>query len=213
MSSNFSAAIFDLDGTLVQSEHLHRVSWIEPLGNLGIIVDDATYFRDFAGKPGKQIIEEHLGLRDPDVVDRLYNDVTDAYWSLADRSEPTHGLLSFLGLIADWPKAVCTSAQHDSAHRMLALLGIQQLFAAVVTASDVQHGKPDPEPFLLAASRIGVAPVRCLAFEDSANGLRSARAAGMYCVGIGNGLTHYAELADRWIVDFADDALDDLITP
>jgi len=204
----FGGAILDMDGTIVQSEHLHRLSWNVPLARLGITVDDATYFRDFAGKPGLQIIRDHLDITDPVTTEQLYQDVTAAYWDMAERAvEPTAGLISFLHAIAPVRAAVCTSARRDSAMRMLDLLDLTPLFAAVVTASDVTHGKPDPEPFLLAAARIGIAPEQCVAFEDSRNGLQSARAAGVYCVGIGEGRSLFHDAADQWIEDFTDPTL------
>ncbi|MER3437692.1 MAG: HAD family phosphatase, partial [Chloroflexota bacterium] len=68
--------------------------------------------------------------------------------------------------------------------RMLRELALLDRFAAIVAADDVVHGKPHPEPFLTAASRLGVPPGRCLAIEDSPAGLQAARAAGMTCVGL-----------------------------
>jgi HAD superfamily hydrolase (TIGR01509 family) len=209
IQTRFAGFVFDLDGTLVQSEHLHRLSWNAPLGALGITIDDDRYAREFAGMPGTQIAQEHLGLTDPAVIQQLYEDVTEAYWMLAEGNvEPTPGLVRFLDELGDVPKAVCTSAQYDSAHRMLGMLHLTERFGAVITATDVTRGKPDPEPFLLAAERLGVRANVCLAFEDSANGLRSARSAGMQCVGIGIGAKQFPDLADYWIEDFTDAGLE-----
>lgn len=206
----FAAAIFDLDGTLVQSEHLHRQSWIEPLAELGIAVDEDAYLRDFAGKPGMLIIRDHVGLEGDAALD-LYERVTEGYWQLAVEAEPTAGLLTFLDQLVKLPKAVCTSAQRESAHRMLDLLGLTYRFDVIVTATDVKRGKPDPEPFHLAAEQLAVHPAACIAFEDSANGLRAARAAGMTVVGIGPGATTFGDLAERWIEDFTDPALQRIV--
>src|ERR671915_1896381 len=91
----FAAAVFDLDGTLVQSEYLHRQSWVEPLAELGIAVDEDVYLRDFAGKPGMLIIRDHVGL-DGDEALALYERVNDNYWRFAiSEGEPTKGLLDF----------------------------------------------------------------------------------------------------------------------
>jgi HAD superfamily hydrolase (TIGR01509 family) len=201
-SLRFAGAIFDMDGTLVQSEHLHRESWKEPLAEIGIAVDEDAYLRDFAGKPGMKIISDHIGLNGEAAI-ALYDRVTSNYWQIAvSQVEPTAGLLAFLDRISPLPKAVCTSAQRESARRMLDLLDSTSRFDAIITATDVTRGKPDPEPFQLAASRLNLAADSCIAFEDSANGLVSARAAGMYCVGVGAGATVYADLANVWISDF-----------
>jgi HAD superfamily hydrolase (TIGR01509 family) len=203
----FTGAIFDMDGTLVQSEHLHRESWKEPLAEIGIAVDEDAYLRDFAGKPGMKIISDHIGLNGEAAI-ALYDRVTSNYWQIAvSQVEPTAGLLAFLDRISPLPKAVCTSAQRESARRMLDLLDLTSRFDAIITATDVTRGKPDPEPFQLAASRLNLAADSCIAFEDSANGLVSARAAGMYCVGVGAGATVYADLANVWISDFTDPEL------
>lgn len=207
----FDGAVFDLDGTLVQSEHLHRESWVDPLAEIGIAVDEDTYLRDFAGKPGMQIIRDHVGI-DGDAAIALYNRVTDNYWTLAlGQVAPTEGLIEFLDTIADVPKAVCTSAQRESAMRMLDLLELTPRFAAIITASDVREGKPNPEPYRLAANRLGLPGERCVAFEDAANGLISARAAGMFCVGVGAAATAYPDLAEYWITNFRDHSLKELI--
>jgi HAD superfamily hydrolase (TIGR01509 family) len=206
-SLRFAGAIFDMDGTLVQSEHLHRESWKEPLAEIGIAVDEDAYLRDFAGKPGMKIISDHIGLNGEAAI-ALYDRVTSNYWQIAvSQVEPTAGLLAFLDRISPLPKAVCTSAQRESARRMLDLLDLTSRFDAIITATDVTRGKPDPEPFQLAASRLNLAADSCIAFEDSANGLVSARAAGMYCVGVGAGATVYADLANVWISDFTDPEL------
>ena len=94
---------------------------------------------------------------------------------------------------------------------MLDLLDLTTRFDAVVTATDVTKGKPDPEPFLLAASRIGIEPDRCIAFEDSRNGLVAVRAAGMICVGVGPGGLAFGDLAEFWIEDFTDPHLERLV--
>jgi sugar-phosphatase len=96
---------------------------------------------------------------------------------------------------------------------MIDLLGLTGRFLAIVTASDVGRGKPDPEPFRLAAERLSIPGDQCVAFEDAASGLISARAAGMYCVGVGPGVTVYRELADMWITDFRDPLLSELVLP
>ena len=67
----------------------------------------------------------------------------------------------------------------------LAALGLADAFEAIVSAEDVQQGKPDPEVFLMAAARLGVAPARCTVIEDSAQGVEAARRAGMRCIGVG----------------------------
>jgi len=82
--------------------------------------------------------------------------------------------------------------------------GIRDLLDVVVARDDVRKVKPDPELFLLAAARLGVAPRACAAFEDSPNGMRAALAAGMWCVAVPNGLTRPLERPE---VDLVIDSL------
>jgi HAD superfamily hydrolase (TIGR01509 family) len=203
--------IFDMDGTLVESEHLHQESWIAPLLELGIAIDDDIYADHFAGKPGLHIIRDFVGLSGQGALD-LYAKVNLAYWDLAvAQVVPITGLRTVLDAWFGASMAVCTSAQRASADRMLELLEIRDYFRAVVTATDVTNGKPHPEPFLLAASLIGQDPERCIAVEDSAYGLIAARAAGMFCVGIGAGESRYPDLADGWIRDYDDPRLETVL--
>lgn len=80
------------------------------------------------------------------------------------------------------PLAVASGSHRDLVVRTLDALGIHGIFTVVITAEDYRRGKPDPEPFLTAAARLGVAPSCCLVFEDTASGAEAARAAGMACV-------------------------------
>ncbi len=83
---------------------------------------------------------------------------------------------------AEVPRAIATSSSHASVKRTLGPSGILPRFDAVVAAGDYARGKPNPDPFLTAAARLGIAPEHCLALEDSHNGVRAAHAAGMMTV-------------------------------
>ncbi|MGW9285443.1 HAD-IA family hydrolase, partial [Streptomyces diastaticus] len=96
--------------------------------------------------------------------------------------EPVPGALDLLGSLAAGRWAVVTSASRRLAGARLAAVGIRP--ATVIAADDITRGKPDPEPFLLAAARLGVAPERCVVFEDAPAGLASGRAAGMWTVAL-----------------------------
>ena len=82
------------------------------------------------------------------------------------------------------PVAVASGGTRDVVRSTLAKTGLAPLFAVVVTADDVEHGKPAPDMFLLAAKFMGVEPAHCLVFEDGEPGIQAAKAAGMYCVAV-----------------------------
>src|SRR2546425_1202491 len=95
------------------------------------------------------------------------------------------------------PRAVATSASRYDADRLLGETGLRERFDAVVTAEDVRRGKPDPEVYLLAARRLGIAPARCLVFEDAVVGVQAARSAGMRIIGVSTAHTETEPLAAR----------------
>ena len=87
---------------------------------------------------------------------------------------------------AGYPLAVASSGVRGYLETVLERLGLRPYFGVLVCGEDVTRGKPDPEPYLLAAAHLGVPPARCVVFEDAAVGVRAARAAGMACIGVPN---------------------------
>jgi beta-phosphoglucomutase family hydrolase len=178
------AAIFDMDGTLVHTEPLHQQSWIRAMRDTGIDFDVAHYDTHFSGRPGRETIQKLYGFS-PEAAEEMSRRVTSVFWELAAGNvEPLPGVRAFLTKIADIPKGVATSARRHSAARMLEELGLIDYFGAIVTADDIDNGKPEPEIFLLAAARLEVPPEECVVFEDSVAGVAAAKAARMYCAAI-----------------------------
>jgi len=182
----FDAVIFDLDGTLLATEQmgietqeaaLHRMGRTAPEGLLASLVG--------MDEPSARIIlRDHIGADfDFDHLDRLW---AEALIERRDRDgiplRPyVADLLAALRQIG-LPFAIATSSTSDQAREKLAAAGLTDSFDIVVTRSDVPDPKPAPDVYLLAAQRLGIAPSRCLAFEDSDIGARAARAAGMVVV-------------------------------
>lgn len=207
----FDGVVFDLDGTLVNSEQLHYEAWLAALPSRGITLDAERYATSFSGRPGLDIARHHLGLAEDEAV-ALMDELRDHFWQLAPgRLALIPGLPELLARLAGVPKAIATSARKREALRVLEMTGLLANFDAIVTVDDIVNGKPHPEPFLSAAALLGVAPERCLAFEDAPNGLRSARAAGMVCVGVGADPAPLAGLAEVVIATYFDPALDELL--
>jgi beta-phosphoglucomutase len=94
-----------------------------------------------------------------------------------------------------WRQAIASSAPRLNVEVVLRVLGLRSAFQAIVSAEDVSAGKPDPQVFLLAAERLGVAPARCVVVEDAALGIEAARRAGMYSVGVRGATTTDADLS------------------
>ena len=176
------AVVFDMDGVLVDSECLFRDAMMEVSREQGRELPHAVFMR-MVGGPRDQnrlVVLEHFGAEFD--FETWITDVNcRALARMALGLELKPGALELLDDLeaACIPKAVATSAGRSAVERELGPAGLIPRFQAVVTRDDCDRGKPHPDPFLIAAERLGVAPEACLALEDSHNGIRSAAAAGM----------------------------------
>ena len=184
MSGALEAVIFDLDGVLVDSEPVHRRASRRLFAPRHLAEVEYARFIGVAVEPYMEWARERFGLDDPveRLVERYGEAVTaeieagalpplDGARELIEASR-ARGLRAAVGSqsIAAWVEATLQSA------------GLDGLFDAVVSGDEVERGKPAPDVYLLAAERLGVAPERCVAIEDSPAGLQSAAAAGMLVV-------------------------------
>jgi beta-phosphoglucomutase family hydrolase len=181
-----SAFIFDMDGTIVDNMAFHTKSWITFFEQRGMSIDEEEFFRTTAGRQGKEIIRTHMGEHlDDDEVLALNLEKEMVYRELYGPHRKTVG--GFDELIARAKLegaclAVATSAPNANIEFTLDGLDLRRHFDVIVGAADVARGKPNPDGFLLAAERCGVAPERCIVFEDAPLGVEAARRAGMRCV-------------------------------
>jgi HAD superfamily hydrolase (TIGR01509 family) len=177
----FAAAIFDLDGTLVDTERLTVEAGLRAFADMGIAVE-AGFLRGMAGKDDAtcaRIVAGTFPAMDFAAFARRHDlRLREAYAAGIPLKPHARTVLDGIRL----PKAVATSSTRPSAERKLAAAGLAAAFRHVVTVDDVTRPKPAPDPFLLAAELLGVDPRACVAFEDSETGARAARAAGMTVV-------------------------------
>ena len=182
----FRAAVFDLDGTLVDSETRSHESWRHVFRSRGIVPDDEL-IRAFVGRRGVDVhdlLRERVPGHDPAELMAA----TSAHFHGADQPPlgPLDGAVELVERIsaAGVPLALVTSAGRRYAEQTLTDLGVLPLFSVVVTAEDVTVGKPDPQGYLAAARGLGLPPADCVVFEDAPAGVAAAQAAGMYCVAV-----------------------------
>ena len=178
------AALFDLDGTLVDSERVHRAAWMSFFDARGWNVSEQTYVDHFLGRRGADTFRSLDGpwsAHDPDV---LLSEVLGHLSEIELKPLPVRGAADLvLALHAQQiPVAVVTSAVRAWVGSSLAVLGVSDVIDTVVGAEDVRAGKPHPEGYLEACRRLGVAPDRVTAFEDSTSGVSAAVAAGISSV-------------------------------
>lgn len=176
------AVIFDMDGLMIDSERVALACWSEAATTLALDLDEAFFLR-MVGL-GDRDCRALLAARplDDACIARLSALCHDLYEARTQEGLPLRpGIVALLELLQahDVPCAVATSTRQPRAGRKLQSAGLLGYFQHVVTSSDVDHPKPAPDIYLLAAQRLGKPPARCLALEDSPAGTRAALAAGM----------------------------------
>ncbi len=208
------AAIFDLDGTLVDSYDAHFDAWRQVAGEIGHDLTVEQFARQFGrtNDPILREIFEWVGRETPDAAGlRSLADRKEALFRAAiEQAFPSMaGGRALLRALREggWRLAVGSSAPPDNVALAVAGLEAGSLFEALVHGDDVKHGKPDPEVFLLAAKRLGVEPSRCVVVEDAPPGLEAAQRAGMASIGLASKGRTRAELA---AADLVVDSLEEL---
>jgi HAD superfamily hydrolase (TIGR01509 family) len=182
---DFRAYLFDCDGTIADSMPLHYIAWKEALAEWGCAYPEDLFYQ-WGGKPIREIIADlnaMQGLNMPveDVAHRkesLYFELLPKLTAVPEvlaEIESAHGRIPF---------AVVSGSTRESVVGSLKSIGLLDKFDVMVCAGDYKRAKPDPEPFLLAAAKLGVAPEDCLVFEDTDLGIQSAKAGGMKSVRI-----------------------------
>jgi len=180
---SFKAYLFDCDGTIADSMPLHYVAWSKALAQWNCEISEDLFYA-WGGMPVAKIIatlNEKRGLNMPveDVARRMEGFYLEILPQLTAVPEVLEHIKASHGLI---PLAVVSGSTRESVTASLEALEILDKFDTLVCAGDYQRGKPDPEAFLIAAGRLGIAPASCLVFEDTDMGIQAAAAAGMASV-------------------------------
>jgi HAD superfamily hydrolase (TIGR01509 family) len=175
------AVIFDMDGVIIDSEPLHEKAQQIVFARHGLDVPVRAY-SEFKGQTEDVVFDLVVrqwgnGSHDPGVLAAEKHTI---YASLIEEMKLMDGSLDFIRFLTDrgYPLALTTSATRVSQERVFDRFGLTSYFDIVVTAEDVRRSKPDPEPYVVTASRMNRDPAQCLVIEDSLNGVRSARGAG-----------------------------------
>lgn len=197
----FKAVIFDMDGLLLDTERVSQAAGVEACAEMGFDVPADFFVDHLMGKDnetGAALLRDFIG-RDFDQqrLDTLWDAACDRRYADGIPLRPeVHEMLDLVEQLA-LPKAVATSTRTIRAEQKLALTGLRPRFDALVGFDCIANPKPAPDPYLLAAQRLGIPPTDCVAFEDSDTGVRSARAAGMTVVQVPDlrpatpGLAHF----------------------
>lgn len=188
-----AAILFDLDGTIVNSDPIHYQAWQQMLWKHGIEMDETFYKSRISGRLNPEItldILPHLstaeGLKFAEQKEALFRQLASNLCPIAGFSE-----------LIEWTKThqlkrvLVTNAPRLNAEFMLEVLGIKETFHQIVLADDCIAGKPDPAPYQVALQKLGIKPEEAIALEDSPSGIRAAVGAGIRTIGIAS--THDPE--------------------
>ncbi len=182
---DFDGYIFDHDGTLSLSMHVHFDGWIHAYAkngaNFELTRELAQSYAGVGMHETVEIMNERFGCSmDPVQVVR---DQEDYYFANLDRVVPYEPVVSFAREIAaTHPVSVASGGVRETVLKTMEAIDVLTLFDIIVTQEDVERSKPAPDMFLLAAEKMGVAPEKCLVFEDSRLGVEAAESAGMKSV-------------------------------
>jgi len=184
-AGEFQAYLFDCDGTIADSMPLHYLAWKQALGEWGCDYPEDLFYQ-WGGKPIREIIADlnrMQGLSMP--VEEVAHRKEGLYYELLPKLtavpevlaeiESAHGRIPF---------AVVSGSTRESVVKSLEVLGLLEKFDLLVCAGEYIRAKPAPDPFLMAAEKLGVAPEKCLVFEDTDLGIEAAKAAEMAWVRI-----------------------------
>ena len=177
---DFKAYLFDCDGTVADSMPPHYIAWKRALDEWGATFTQEQFY-GWGGLPSDVVIEilnKEQGLQIPAAALAIRKEEF-YYESLPDLKAVPEVLEHVLEAHGRIPTAIVSGSTRESVVASLTALDLLHYFDTLVCAGDYVHGKPSPEPFLMAAERLGVAPEHCLVFEDAQPGIEGAKAAGM----------------------------------
>lgn len=181
------ALIFDMNGVISDDEKLHEIAYKELLAENNIELKHEDYKRKYQGSPNDQNFQ--------DIIDEYGLDLdakemtaakTEKYLKLAEKElESVDGVGHAVKVFSEkYELALVSSSPREEVEMVLEKFALKKYFKVIITADDITKGKPDPEPYLLASEKLGIAPENCVVFEDSLNGIASAKAAGMRVVAL-----------------------------
>ena len=187
MPTHFRAVAFDMDGLMFNTEDLYEEVGDTLLKRRGKRICRELLNR-MMGRPSPIALRAMIDFHELDAtIDELQEETAEIYPSILEAGlQPMPGLLDLLEALEgrDLPKGVCTSSRREFADKTLNVAGVHERFEFVLTADDVEHGKPAPDIYLAAAQHWGIHPNEMLVLEDSPVGCQAAVAAGAFAVAV-----------------------------
>lgn len=208
------ALLFDLDGTLANTDELHHLAFADLLALQGIKLTYAEYATHILGRPNTDIMDRYFPLLSLTEQSAIAEGKEAAYRNML----PSHALKPIPGLITllDWADtngiktAVVTNAPRASAQAVLPALGIHHRFQTLIIGDECTAPKPDPAPYRAAMGALNVTPAQSIAFEDAPAGLRAAKGSGAFVFGMRTSLDEHTLRqagASKTLADYDDPVL------
>lgn len=193
--AQLEGALFDWDGVIIDSSSAHELSWDHLAEEENRTLPPDHFVKGF-GRKNTVIIPQILQWTDDPAEIKRLDDRKEALYREIIRErgiEPLPGVRELLAELkaAGIPCSVGSSTSRENIETIMDIAGLRDDFAAITSAEDVHHGKPDPEVFLVAAKKISRVPENCVVFEDALHGIEAGLAGGMRVVGVGT--THPVE--------------------
>lgn len=185
--SMIKAVLFDMNGIIIDDEHIHEMAFRETLTPFDIDFDHQTYLDCCAGQTDRAGYEQIAIKFSKELpIDGLLKQKAQKYLKLFPANKKDYiGVIDLVHSLAkDFILALTSSSSRDEVELITKEYSIKHEFKVIVSADDVTKGKPDPEPYLITAEKLGVLTHECVVIEDSRSGVLSAKAAGCYCIGV-----------------------------
>ncbi len=207
--NDFDAAIFDMDGTMINNMDYHKKAWRAFAKKHGVEITDEEFKQKFSGQKNDKIFTGFFGRElSPEELEKYAEEKESIYRALyASEIKPVAGLVAILELLKSAGKklAVATTAPKGNRDFGLKALGFENAFAVILGEEHAKQGKPHPEIYLETAKKLNVEPARCIVFEDSPPGVEAGKSAGMTVIAL---MTTHSEEdlqdADYTVKDFTE---------
>jgi beta-phosphoglucomutase family hydrolase len=186
MSNNYGV-IFDMDGVLADTGPIHYESWVKMANEIGKTFKK-SFFEATFGQQSVHITRKLVGRKvDQNLVEK-WAQLKEQYYRemVKDKIEPLPGVIELIEDLksTNFKLAVGSSGPPENVELLLKSLKIKLFFDVIITAADVQNGKPSPDVFIIAAQKINVKPQNCLVIEDAPVGIEAAKRANMKCIAL-----------------------------
>jgi len=187
MTQQLRALLFDIDGTLADTDYIHLKVWADLLRPQGISVDKVYYTSRLSGGANVYLAKEYWPELSDDERHQIMANKEAQFRALAaDLLKPLPGLLQLIefGLANDLHIGLVTNAPRENAEFIVEKLRLHGMYSLLIIAGELARSKPDPLPYLTAMQSFGVKPSECIVLEDSVNGVRAGAASGALTIGV-----------------------------